>query len=197
MTLPSGKIQRHPESPEGNIMADFMLLSISGRDRPGIVRDVAEALLGIQANIEDSSMTALRGRFTMMLIVGLPEAGSLAALRAALADLEQRTGLTLQSQVLSPEEVAAQAPTPDCVVTVSGADKPGIVHAVAECLADDSIAIVDLSTRTMAAEGGEMYMMAMEVHAGDQIDGLATALNEISRRIHVDIEVHKLETNII
>jgi len=178
-------------------MSNFVLLSISGRDRPGIVRDVAEALLGIQANIEDSSMTALRGRFTMMLIVGLPEEGSLAALRAALADLEQRTGLTLQSQALSDEEVQARAPTPDCVVTVSGADKPGIVHAVAECLGAESISIVDLSTRTMEAEGDEMYMMALEVCAGEQVDALTAKLADISRRIHVDIEVHKLETNII
>jgi len=51
----------------------YLLLSISGHDRTGIVRDVAEALLHLNANIEDSSMTALRGRFTMMLIIRLAE----------------------------------------------------------------------------------------------------------------------------
>jgi len=178
-------------------MSNFVLLSISGRDRPGIVRDVAEALLGVHANIEDSSMTALRGRFTMMLIVALPEEDSLASLRASLAGLEQRSGLTIQSQSLSDEEVDAQAPTPDCVVTVSGADKPGIVHAVAERLAVDGISIVDLSTRTTETKEGEMYMMAMEVQAGDKIDLIADELDRISRKIDVDIEVHPLDTNII
>ncbi len=31
-----------------------ILLSISGKDRPGIVRDVSEVLLQADANIEDS-----------------------------------------------------------------------------------------------------------------------------------------------
>lgn len=178
-------------------MSDFVLLSISGRDRPGIVRDVAEALLDVHANIEDSSMTALRGRFTMMLIVKLPKQSGLAALRAGLAALEQRSGLTVQSHTLSDEEVEARAPVPDCVVTVSGADKPGIVHAVAQALASAGISIVDLSTRAQPSDRGEMYMMAMEVQAGDRVETLRAKLAETSRRIDVDIEVQELETNVI
>jgi glycine cleavage system transcriptional repressor len=96
----------------------YVLLSVSGHDRPGIVRDVAEALLHLDANIEDSSMTALRGRFAMMLIVRLPEQAGLGGLKGALAELEQRTGLTIQSQPISDEEAQTESGEPDCVVMV-------------------------------------------------------------------------------
>jgi glycine cleavage system transcriptional repressor len=175
---------------------NHILLSISGHDRPGIVRDVAEALLHLHANIEDSSMTALKGRFAMMLIVALPEETKLGELKASLAELEQRTGLTVQSQPMTEEEAGISPPEPDHVVTVHGADKPGIVHAVTQCLADLSVSIVDLSTRISEDRGG-VYMMALEVAAGDAAGSMRQKLSEVADRLAVDIEVHELESDIL
>jgi len=177
---------------------NFVLLSISGHDRPGIVRDVSEALLNVNANIEDSSMTALRGRFTMMLIVSLSEDSKLGELKATLADLEQRTGLSVQSQPVTDDEAHHTPPEPDHVVTVSGADKPGIVHDVTDCLAKLGVSIVDLSTRL--GEGGKqgpVYMMALEVAVGDQVEAMRQQLAEVSGRLQVDVEVHPLESEIL
>lgn len=174
-----------------------VLLSISGHDRPGIVRDVAEALLHLKANIEDSSMTALRGRFTMMLIVELPEDCSMGELKAALGELEQRTRLTVQSQVISDEEANAVALEPDHVVTVHGADKVGIVHAVTGALAALDISIVDVSTQSRASDDGDVYMMVLEVAAGDKGDAMKSALDEVAERIGVDVDLHVLEDAVL
>ena len=175
----------------------YVLLSVSGHDRPGIVRDVSEAMLHLHANIEDSSMTALRGRFTIMMIVRLPEGESLAALKAALAALEQRSGLTIQSQPLLAEDIARAAPDPDFVVTVSGADKVGIVHAVAEALADLGISIVDLSTRSQPGMDGGAYMMALEVVAGTQAEPMRQRLAITAEKLGVDIETHAIGADIL
>ncbi len=177
---------------------NFVLLSISGHDRSGIVRDVSEALLGLDANIEDSSMTALRGRFTMMLIVSLPKGSSLGELKATLADLEQRTDLIVQSQPVPCEEARHAPAEPDHVVTVSGADKPGIVYDVTACLAGLGVSIVDLSTRLgESGEKNSVYMMALEVVVGDQVEVLRQQLSEVADRLHVDIEIHPMEPEII
>ncbi len=177
---------------------NFILLSISGHDQPGIVRDVSEALLDVNANIEDSSMTALRGRFTMMLIVSLPEDSKLGELKAALADLEQRTGLNVQAQPVTDAEARHAPPEPNHVVTVSGADKPGIVHAVTDCLAGLDISVVDLSTRLGEREGANpVYIMALEVAVGDQVAAMRQQLVEVADRLHVDIEIHPMESEII
>ncbi len=174
-----------------------VLLSISGHDRPGIVRDVAEAMLHLNANIEDSSMTALRGRFAMMLIVRLSENGSMGELKAALAELERRTGLTVQSQAISNEEMSTEAVEPDYVVTVHGADHVGIVHAVTESLAELNISVVDVSTQSQSADDGNIYMMALEVAAGDQGQAMKAALDKVAERIGMDIDVHRLDDAIL
>jgi glycine cleavage system transcriptional repressor len=175
----------------------YVLLSVSGHDRPGIVRDVAEALLHLDANIEDSSMAALRGRFTMMLIVRLPEQGGLGGLKGALADLEQRSGLTIQSQPISDDEARTESADPDCVVTVHGADRMGIVHAVTEVVAANGGSVVDLSTRVHGSGEEAVYMMALEVHTGGHGDALRDALQAVASRMGVDIAVHDIDEAVL
>lgn len=174
-----------------------VLLSISGHDRPGIVRDVAEALQHLNANIEDSSMTTLRGRFTMMLIVHLSEDISLGELKAALAELEQRTRLTVQSQTISDEEASTPPLEPDHVVTVHGADKVGIVFAVTNALATLGISVVDVSTQSRDSEHGQVYMMVLEVAAGDQGDAMKSALDGVAKTIAVDVDLHVLDDAVL
>ena len=174
-----------------------VLLSISGHDRPGIVRDVAEALQHLNANIEDSSMTALRGRFTMMLIVHLSENISLGELKAALAELEQRTRLTVQSQTISDEEASTPPQEPDHVITVHGADKVGIVYAVTNALATLGISVVDVSTQSRNSERGHIYMMVLEVAAGDQGNAMKSALDDVAKKIGVDVDIHELDDAVL
>ena len=178
-------------------MKQSVLLSISGKDRAGIVRDVSEVLLNVKANIEDSSMTVLRGRFTMMLIVELPEGDNLGSLKAALAELEQRTRLTVQSQVLSDDEAQHIPFEPDCVITVNGADKAGIVFAVTDVMADLGVSIVDVSTRSRAGSDGDIYMMALEAVAGGLQSQLKEKLDKVSEELSVSIEVHELDDGVM
>ncbi|MBL4775878.1 MAG: amino acid-binding protein [Mariprofundus sp.] len=174
-----------------------LLLSISGHDRPGIVCDVAEALLHLKANIEDSSMTALRGRFTMMLIVRLAEGESLGELKAALAELEQRTGLSVRSQSISDDEANAPAVQPDHVITVHGADKAGIVYAVTRALNELAVSIVDVSTQTRVTDQGDVYLMVLEVAAGEQSKAMQAALDGVANSIDVDVDLHVLDDAVL
>jgi len=175
----------------------YALLSISGHDRPGIVRDVAEAMLHLSANIEDSSMTALRGRFTMMLIVRLPEGSGLVELKAALAELEQRTGLTIQSQALSADEAAQETMEPDCIVMVHGADRLGIVYEVSNTLAERGVSIVDVSTQVHGEGENGTYIMVLEANASGDVQGVRQALAEVSARLGVDVEVHHMDEAVL
>jgi glycine cleavage system transcriptional repressor len=142
-------------------------VSALGRDRPGIVAGVAQALLRHEANVEDSQMSILRGHFVMVLIVAAPEGLDAAELRR---DLEQ-AGRALGLDAVSLAEVTATPhagpPEPTHVVSVYGADHPGILHAVAAALAGGGINITDLTTRLVGEEAGEpLYVMLLEVAAG-------------------------------
>jgi len=175
----------------------YVLLSVSGHDRPGIVRDVAESMLHLKANIEDSSMTALRGRFTMMLIIHLPDTVSLTDLRAALAELEQRTSLNIQTQPLEHNEVMVEALEPDFVITVHGADQIGIVHDVSEALAEHGVSIVDVSTRVRQMKDGDVYLMALEVASRGHGAAMEKALQQVADKLKVDIDCHAMNEAVL
>src|SRR5256885_15685444 len=97
-------------------MAHYALTAV-GRDRPGIVAAVSEALLAHSVNIEDSQMTILRGHFTMVLVVATQEGADVDALRRDLEGVRER--LELEGLALSPlEELDPSAdPIPSHIVT--------------------------------------------------------------------------------
>ena len=56
-----------------------------GADRPGIVAGVTKVLFDQGCNLEDTSMTILRGHFAMMLVVDVPAGVAAADLEAAVS----------------------------------------------------------------------------------------------------------------
>ena len=49
-------------------MREWILISVFGRDRPGIVANVSRVLYRSGGNIEELSQTAIKGQFAMILI---------------------------------------------------------------------------------------------------------------------------------
>ncbi|MDQ6965016.1 MAG: ACT domain-containing protein [Mariprofundales bacterium] len=176
-------------------MHNYLLITISGTDRPGIVRDAAAAMTNLDINIEESSMTALRGAFTIMMIVRLPESLAISTIKAALAELEQRTGVITQSQLLDDEQVMPTTNEPNCIVTVSGGDRPGIVHAVTEIIAEEQGSIVDLSTSVVERGGDNLYIMALEIQIAD-IATLQDRLQQVGKPLQIDIDIMEMEESI-
>jgi len=177
-------------------MHNYMLITISGADREGIVRDVAAAMTDLDINIEDSSMTALRGEFTIMMIVRLPKTMGVSSIKATLAELEQRTGLAAQSRLLDAKQVARATNEPNCVVTVSGGDRPGIVQSVTAMIASQHGSVVDLSTSTIERNGDNLYMMALEITIED-IVALKASMQQVAESLQVDIDVIGMEEALI
>jgi glycine cleavage system transcriptional repressor len=172
-----------------------LAVSTIGRDRPGIVAGVTEVLLEHEANVEDSQMTILRGHFTMMLIVSVPEGGA-----AGLRDGLERAGRELGLEAVSVAEVAEAAPgveaEPSHIVTVYGVDHPGIVHAVATALAGADVNITDLNTRLVSEEGAEdLYAMMLEVAlpSGLSPSALESLLEAPRREQGVEVTIRELE----
>src|SRR6058998_3143111 len=115
-----------------------VLVTAVGADRPGIAAAVAKVLYDHGGNVEDSRMAILGGHFAMMLIVALPSATDAAALEAALA--APAKALDLIVAVRPVEEASKEhAAGSSYVVTVYGADRPGIVYRVTSALASHRV----------------------------------------------------------
>ena len=129
-----------------------------GRDRPGIVASVTGALLELGGNVEDSQMSILGGHFAVMLLVAVPDGTQREEVAERLSEVAQEHELEAIS-VAEVSEGAARPTPPTHVVTVCGADSPGIVHAVSSALAEAGVNITDLETKLTGSEEAPVYVM--------------------------------------
>src|SRR2546423_12754404 len=97
---------------------------------------VTRSLLERELNVEDSQMTILRGHFTMMLIIAGEDSIDVPDLRASLEATARELGLEAVSLSEGTDVEAGPATEPTHIVTVYGADHPGIVPAVAGAPSD-------------------------------------------------------------
>lgn len=141
-------------------------VSAIGRDRPGIVAAVTAVLLDLNGNIEDSQMSILGGHFAMTLIVALPNAEAGTGLRQRLERV--RDELELDGLAVNPvDDLTGTAPEATHIVSLYGADHPGIVHAAASALAERGISITDLKTKLAGPEASPLYVLLIEIAAGE------------------------------
>ena len=166
-----------------------------GADRPGIVAAVSRVLFDVGGNIEDSRMAILGGHFAMVLIVALPDGADPENLLRALA--EPAGALELITTV----RPVADAPPPHAggtpyVVSVYGADKPGIVWQISEALAAAHVNISDLATHVVGDQE-PVYVMILEVDVppgGDQ-EAIGSALKVIGAELGVDVAFNQMEAD--
>jgi glycine cleavage system transcriptional repressor len=175
-------------------MPEYAVTAI-GRDRPGIVAAISRSLLELDGNIEDSQMSILRGHFAVMLIVGVPDGTSEEALAASLGAV--RDELELEAVTFKGvDELAGPAARASHVITVYGADHPGIVSAVSSVLADNGTNITDLETRLAGSEETPLYVMLIEVSLGDaDAAQLDEALQRTGEESQVEISLRELEAD--
>jgi len=161
------------------------VVSAIGPDRPGIAARLTRVLAEHGANVADSHMGLLNGRFSMMLVVEVPEDGDLAGDLAAAA-----RELGLDAVHVEPLAEAVRTQPPSHVVTVYGADHPGIVAAVTEALAAAGASVTDLRTQL----AGELYVMTIEVSGGE---GAEAALRDVASAEGLEVTVRPLETDVL
>ncbi len=160
-----------------------------GTDRPGIVAGLTEALLPLGANLHDCRAALLRGSFAMVMAVQVPDEIDRAAATEALAPTATRLGLELWVGDASGEEHLPDGER--CVVSVYGADHPGIVHAVSATLADQGVNIVDLSSRVVGDP--PVYVLGIEavLPAGLTVDAVRSSLEPVARSQQVELHVER------
>jgi glycine cleavage system transcriptional repressor len=176
-------------------MSRELVISAVGEDRPGIVAAIAGSLLEHGCNLLDTSMTILRGRFAMMLVVTGPEdtAGLEQSLQRATAPL----GVTC---AVAPAPAAAVGSDGNPhVLSVYGADRPGIVASIAGHLAERRVNITDLSTRVIGDQQRPVYAMVLDVlvPADVPVEQLAAGLDEVGRQLGVHCRLHPADEDVL
>ncbi len=173
-------------------MKRWFALSAIGRDRPGIVADLAELIYECDCNLEDSSMTILGSEFAVLLLLSGEGPDLERRLSSGCKRLEWEKRLTVFFRPLDgePGAPAAHQDAPmECVVT--GVDKAGIVARVARALADEAINITDLRTesRPEPESGTPIYTMRIRMTLPPDCDrrALQRRLERVAAELRVEL----------
>ncbi len=165
-------------------------ITVLGRDRPGIIAETTERLAGLGLNLEDTSMTLLRGHFAMTLICAGDASDTQVA--EALEPLAADGALTVTVREVPPgESVAAEATA--WVLTVHGGDRTGIVSSIAAEVARVGGNVTDLTTRL----AGDLYLLVAEIDlpASADPDALAAAVGEVATGLGVGATLRPADTD--
>jgi glycine cleavage system transcriptional repressor len=170
----------------------LVAVTVLGDDRPGIVADVTSALAGLGCNLEDSTMTLLRGHFAMVVLVRSDRA--IEDVQAALRPLTDSGALAVDVRVI-PEHGDARVPGTAYTLHVHGADRPGIVAAMTNVVARHGGNIVDLGTRL----GQDMYVLIAEflLPSDVAVDAVEEDLAVVAQEIGVDFHVSVVEDDLL
>lgn len=178
-------------------MKENIVISAMGRDCPGIVAAVSKVLFEAGCNLEDSSMTILEGEFAMILVVSLPEGLKRDDLDRQFDQVRKKLELAIFLKPMTQEETrrheSSRAPY---MLSVYGADKPGIVYQVTQLLAGEKVNITDVNTRRVVEEGTPTYMMMLELEMPPTIklNEIKKKLEEVGNQLAVNITLRPIET---
>ena len=166
-------------------MQRLLVMTVIGRDRPGLVDSVAGLVAEHGGNWLESRMSRLGGQFAGILRVEVPGERQ-PALVTALEGLAAQ-GLTVVVHPDQPESAAVAARL--AVVEVVGQDRPGIVRQIMHALAGHGVNIEELETEcSSAAMSGETLFKA-RARLGLPASSNATAIRQELERIAGDLIV--------
>ena len=170
----------------------YQVITIIGPDRRGIVARITEIMLNFHANIEESRMARLGGEFALIMLVTLP-ANQQAALQEGLLALNA-DGLSVNSKTTDLSRLKTFEGFVPYEISLVGADHEGIVHWVAEFLAEQRVQVEMMDTHITKApvSGTPLFSMQALVQAPPELSlpSLRQALFELGDKLGVDIEAH-------
>jgi len=173
-------------------MRRWFVLTTIGRDRPGLVAELARLIYDCDANLEDSRMTILGTDFAVILLCSSTREDSGDRLAIGAKQLERDHGLTILLRHLEGGPRSA-IPAPGARlyrVEAAGEDRAGIVANICRVLAEHGVNITDLASRSRPGPGGSPhYEMQMTVEVPEHLDArrLREALEAEADRLVIDV----------
>lgn len=157
-------------------MKSWYMLTVVGKDRPGIVSYVTAALYEGGCNLGEASMMRLGANFTIMLMV--QHEGSAKGLAEILEPVID--SMDMHMHVDRIDAHLHEHLVPDVRISVFGADQPGIVAKITGALSNAGLHILNLESDVGGTDAQPIYIMHIEGQAGEGIEALRSALRIVA-----------------
>jgi glycine cleavage system regulatory protein len=167
------------------LMKCYLIMTVLGSDRPGLVSSLAETVAKHGGNWLDSRMARLAGQFAGIVRVECPES----AVDELLAELHApAAGLSVQAVREAVEEAAKRR---TLVVDVMGNDRPGIVRELTTAIANAGGNVEELTTGLESApmSGHPMFRArgVISLPENAETETLTTAIENLGEDLTVDV----------
>jgi len=169
-------------------MLNWYMLTLVGKDQPGIVARVTTTLFDADCNLGETSMIRLGKNFAVMMMVQGSDAD---ALRSVLQPVLETMQLALHIDAIEPG--LHQHLVPDVCILVHGADRAGIVSQVTGKAEQAGLNILDLESDVGGTETDPIYILQIEGVAQRGVDAIRKALEPLQAN-GVKVEVRPIET---
>lgn len=170
-------------------MAAYLVLTILGADRPGLVEAVSQTIAAQGGNWLESRMSRLAGKFAGILRASVPEI-QVEGLTAALRDLEAQ-GLRMLIEWSDSDEPAQAYQL--FKLNLIGNDRVGIIRDISQALAAYGVNIDELNTDYVSAPmSGELLFKAMaliRVPHDVAFADLQANLDDLAHELMVEIDL--------
>ena len=169
-------------------MSTLLVLTVIGKDRPGLVEAISQVVSDHEANWEASHMARLGGRFAGILQVAVAE--------------DKAQALTLGLEKLGPSglrvivEDSSESAEPDGQayrIELVGSDQPNIVRDISKALASREVTVLELSSEISDApvSGGRLFKLQASIRCPASLsrEELRESLEELANSLMVDLHV--------
>ena len=162
-----------------------LVLTVLGKDRPGLLEDLSSVILNHHGNWLASNLSHLAGKFAGIVQVEVAEE-HLRELQGALDALPQ-----LEIRIESGEALSNDVPEQINLV-ITGNDRPGIVQELASVIRHKGANITHLTSKQQSAPNWGVPLFSaiatVSLPAGMNRDAVIDALESITPDVIVDIE---------
>ena len=174
------------------------VLTVTGKDRPGIIGQVTGLLFRSGANLEDISMTILENQLAMVMIVNTKNKSSETACRKSLGKFS-KSGLSVNWKSLPGKTSAVRKHSKGSrtyILSAAGRDRTGIVFKISSFFAGLHLNITDLNSKILPQTSGGLYVLILEVDvpAGFSQKKIEKGLSALRKDLQIDIQWRPMES---
>ncbi len=181
-------------------MKNRYLLIAGGVDRKGIVYGLTGWIKELGFNIEDSSMIMLRKTFSMIMILSRTKPVKGVDFSGKASVFKKKTGMVIEFIKIKEQDAAEPEESGNSViVSINGADKPGIVNTITGILFKAGANITDLETKSTEKVKPHVYYLFIEaaLPAGYKVSKLEADLKKAAKKLGVHVTVNRAETAVL
>lgn len=167
----------------------FVVITATGKDKPGLTTEITELIANANGNIIDIEAFSMRGLFAIFMIVDCRNVSiSIEKLKSQLLEMGKKIGLDF---TIEPLETGRRKTGKKLILlTTLGKDRPGIVAAVSRFLSQNNANI----ERIRMIAYGELNAMEILIDTNDitmSIEDFKKAMSKECKKVGQDVVFQK------